>query len=202
VLTLAVISLWLLALPASGQEAEAPEVPAEAAAAAEDPAPWELEGIRLGQTFKELDQRFHLRSLIPFELPPEQRYILEVTHPLSERARVDLLDRSVDRLELTFRDGRLIGVRVAYAGRAEILFDAMDGELRARFGEPASMVRRGPMSVGRFHRIRLYLWLSIWTWERPDETLSVEGKHYGVDKVKEGDEDHEYTFTLRVSRPE
>jgi hypothetical protein len=194
-----VLLLWLLAAPAPlAQEAEA-GAPA-GTGTVEDQAPWELEGLRLGQAFEELDDRFGLRSLVPFELPPEQRYILEATHPLEDHARTDLLDRSIDRLELTLRDHSLIGIRVAYAGRAEVLFDDMDRQLRARFGEPASMIRRGPMSVGRYHRVRLYLWLSYWTWERPDETLTVEGKHYGVDKVKEGNEDHEYTFTLRESR--
>ena len=43
----------------------------------------------------------------------------------------------------------------------------------------------------------LGLWLMIWTWEADGRTLSVEGKHYGVDKVKEQAKSHEYVFTLK-----
>jgi hypothetical protein len=96
-----------------------------------------------------------------------------------------------------FRDERLISVRVGYAGRAELLFDDMAEELAGRFGEPTSVIQRGPMQVGRAHGIRLYFWLIIWTWEADGRILSVEGKHYGVDKVKEHPESHEYVFTLK-----
>lgn len=158
---------------------------------------WELEGMRPGMGFGELDRRFLLRDLVPMELGRERRYILEATRPLPRVAEEDLEARGIDRAELVFRDDRLTSVRVGYAGRAELLFDDMAAELTRRFGEPSSVIRRGPMQVGRAHGIRLYLWLTIWTWERGDTILGVEGKHYGVDKVKEHPDGHEYVFTLK-----
>ena len=108
----------------------------------------------------------------------------------------ELTENGIDRLEVVFRADRLRSVRVAYAGRDEILFAEMGTELEAEFGPPAEVIRRGPMSVGRTHGIRLYFWLSIWTWEFAETTLTVEGKHYGVDKVHEHPDVHEYVYTL------
>ena len=170
-----------------------------AAAPPREPGPvqsWELEGMRPGQTFSELDSRFELRHQVPFLFPPDRRYILEATRPLPGDVGNELKGRAIDRLELVFRADKLRSVRVGYAGRAEVLFEDMAGELEEEFGAPAEVIQRGPMSVGRAHGIRLYLWLSIWTWELADATLTVEGKHYGVDRVKELPNRHEYVFTL------
>jgi hypothetical protein len=174
-----------------------PALSAEVPSAQPPAQPWELEGMRPGMGFGALDGRFRLQDLVPMRLGPERRYILEATRPLSGVAEKDLEARGIDRLELVFRDDRLTSVRVGYAGRAELLFDDMAEELTERFGEPSSVIRRGPMQVGRAHGIRLYLWLVIWTWESGERILSVEGKHYGVDKVKEHPESHEYVFTLK-----
>jgi hypothetical protein len=157
----------------------------------------ELEGMRPGMGFGEMNKRFRLQDLVPLVLGHQRRYILEATRPLPRVADEDLEARGIDRLELVFRDERLISVRVGYAGRAELLFDDMAEELTQRFGEPSSVIQRGPMQVGRAHGIRLYLWLIIWTWEAGERILNVEGKHYGVDKVKEHPESHEYVFTLK-----
>jgi len=167
-----------------------------APALAETPV-WELEGVQPGMRFGELDGRYRLKDMVPMVLGPVRRYILEETRPLPRRAAEDLQARGIDRMELVFLDDRLTSVRVGYAGRADLLFDDMAEELTERFGEPTSVIRRGPMSVGRTHGIRLYLWLVIWNWEAGDRILSVEGKHYGVDKVKEHPESHEYVFTLK-----
>ena len=158
---------------------------------------WELEAMQPGMGFAEMNARFRLDDLVPMLLGPERRYILEATRPLPRAVEEDLGARGIDRVELVFRDERLTSVRVGYAGRAELLFDDMAEELTGRFGEPTSVIQRGPMSVGRTHGIRLYLWLIIWTWEAGDRILSVEGKHYGVDKVKEHPKSHEYVFTLK-----
>lgn len=172
---------------------------APAAAAPEGPGPkgdWRLEGMRPGDTFSEVDSRFQLRHQVPFLLPPDKRYVLEATRLLPGQVVKELTGNGIDRLEVVFRDDKLRSVRVAYAGKDEILFDEMGAELEAEFGPPVEVIRRGPMSVGRTHGIRLYFWLSIWTWEFADTILTVEGKHYGVDKVHEHPEVHEYVFTL------
>ncbi len=166
-----------------------------------DPTPlpgerWELEGMCPGQTFSEIDRRFELRHQVPLQSPSELRYILEATRPLPGSVTKELTGNGIDRLELIFRADRLRSVRVAYAGRDEVLFEEMGAELEAEFGPPAKVVQRGPMSVGRSRGIRLYFWLSIWTWEFADTTLTVEGKHFGVDKVREHPDVHEYVFTL------
>ncbi len=164
---------------------------------ADEETVWELEGMQPGMAFAQVNRRFRLGDLVPMLLGSERRYILEATRPLPRVAEEDLEARGIDRVELVFRDERLISVRVGYAGRAELLFDDMAEELTGRFGEPTSVIQRGPMSVGRAHGIRLYLWLIIWTWEADGRILSVEGKHYGVDKVQEHPEGHEYVFTLK-----
>ena len=158
---------------------------------------WELEGMRPGMRFHELDRRFRLQDLVPMQLPPERRYVLDATRPLPDPAQEDLEERGIAGLELVFRKDRLVSVRVAYAGRAEVMFDDMARELVTRYGQPSDNTRRGPLQVGRAHGIRLYLWLSIWTWERDGLELQVEGKHYGVDKVRENPESHKYAFMLR-----
>ncbi len=185
-----VTSLWMpcLVLSAEGASGEPPT---------DDGRVWELEGMQPGMAFQEVSARFRLQDLVPLVLGHERRYILEATRPLPRVAELDLEARGIDRAELLFLDERLISVRVGYAGRAELLFDDMAKELTGRFGEPTSVIQRGPMQVGRAHGIRLYLWLIIWTWEADGRILSVEGKHYGVDKVKEHPDSHEYVFTLK-----
>lgn len=158
---------------------------------------WELEGMRPGMEFVEMDARFRLQDLVPLVLQQERRYILEATRPLPSIAEEDLKARGIDRMELVFDEEQLLSIRVGYAGKAEQLFDDMAQELTGRLGQPTSVIQRGPMNVGRSRGIRLYLWLMIWTWEADGRTLSVEGKHYGVDKVKEQAKSHEYVFTLK-----
>lgn len=182
------LSMPCLAWSAEGTTGERP---------ANEGRAWELEGMQPGMSFKEMRARFRLQDLVPLLLGHERRYILEVTRPLPRVAKEDLEARGIDRAELLFLDDRLISVRVGYAGRAELLFDDMAEELTGQFGEPTSVIQRGPMSVGRKYGIRLYLWLMIWTWEADGRILSVEGKHYGVDKVQEHPDTHEYVFTLK-----
>jgi hypothetical protein len=163
-------------------------------------AEWELEGMRPGMSFRELDRRFRLQDLVPMQLPPERRYVLDATRPLPDPAQEELEQRGIAGLELVFREDRLVSVRVAYAGRAEVMFDDMAKELVRTYGSPSGNTRRGPLQVGRAHGIRLYLWLSIWTWERDGLELQVEGKHYGVDKVNENPDTHKYAFMLREAQ--
>lgn len=167
-----------------------------AAAAAEGQPPAELEGIRIGEGFSSLDRKLDLRSLVPFRMGEAEQYIVDTRVPLAARPQEYLDGHGIRRLELRLRDGRAEWIRVAYRYRDEVLFDDMAAELTALHGVPDRVQTGGPMQVGRVGGIRLYLWLRIWSWEWDGVRLTVEGKHYGDDKIREKPLRHRYTWTL------
>lgn len=175
--------------------ANAPEPAAGAAPVAE------LEGVRIGQAFADVDGRLDLRSSVPFQLNGAEHFILDTRLPLADRPRLDLERRGIRRMELRLRGGRVEWVRVEYAGRDTAMFDDVTADLRERYGDPARVQNAGPMQVGRARGVRLYLWLRIWTWNWEDRTLTVDGKHYGDDKVREQPRRHRYTYTLDAGPP-
>jgi hypothetical protein len=164
--------------------------------------PDQLEGLHLGDTRSIVDRRFKLGSQVPFHEGEEERYILDTKLLLPNKVRREMENIAAVRMEFRFRHDRLTSVRVEYDAFRETRFDEMEEKLLAIYRTPSRVQERGPMSVGRAHGIRLYMWLRIWSWEWPDRMLVVEGKHYGDDKREEQPLRHAYTYTLsRRSTP-
>jgi len=190
------LTLW-----AGSRAAETPAVPGEEAVTASSPAPAppaELEGVGLGEAIANLEPRLGLGGLVAAHRGEDVVYALERGQPIPDAAREFLAARSLARMEVVFRAGRVTGVEVEYADRRDVLFDDMAARLRERYGDPADEVARGPLQVGRAKGIRLLMWLRIWTWTWDDRTLIVEGEHFGDRKDRETAARHTYRFKLRA----
>ncbi len=172
-----------------------------------------IDGVSLGQSFEELDDRFDLSDLNPMEREGKRRYVWrpEPDYLLSPWQQRE--GRVLQTLTLLFENGRLVKARATYA--SSLAFSRMG--LVELYGEPTSIFAPPPRRtkipeepVGDYRSMQVRparpesfaLWIQIWTWEWEGVTFRVIGEHYAErdgKRITKGR--HFFHFQLEATQP-
>ena len=195
----------LMAL-ALGTQAAVPQPEARPAA----PPDLAIDGISLGQTFEELDDRFDLSQVYPIEREGKKRYIWKPPPDLLLVPEPQFEGRVLQALTLLFDNDRLVMARLSYS--SDLAFARMG--LVERYGEPTSVRALPPRRTkeregANFRTLQVRfsegfaVWIQVWTWEWEEVTLTVTGEHYTErDARRPAKGRHFFHFVLTATEPE
>jgi hypothetical protein len=172
-----------------------------------------LDGVALGDSFDSVNALLGLRNITPI---PEREDTWMYRWPTSiqrSEVRPNVGDEKFRRLEIVFRDERVVEVRTIYSSRMR--YTRMGPDLIARYGDP-TMVRSGPprelpvppvgspedgkqepihLRPGGDTRLR-YLWVEVWRWQWEESEFTLIGEHYTSDKNRVDTGQHIFRLKL------
>ncbi len=189
-------ALWIVLALTAATAAPQPDPPAAT------PPDLEIEGVSLGQSFEELDDRFDLSRLNPLEQEGRLRYSWRPPPVFPTGSRPAIEGRVLRSIVFLFGDGHLVEVTASYASSG--LFTRMG--LEELYGEPTSVLAPPRRWTSSHRRQRpepkgkdLIVWIEIWTWEWEEATLTVTGEHYTDPNAGPTKGQHFFHFQLATS---